>query len=111
MTSIKTTTTEIITIEEAIHDYKQAYDDYEQTIEKANKYYTHDKEVLTAQLEAYFKHVHHITIIGNTARIFYTSYKPDILEIIKILHDINQQFSIEFDKENLYITIDLFKEA
>lgn len=51
----KETTTEIITIEEAIYDYKRAYKDYKETIQKANKYLQNDKDVIKGILKTYYK--------------------------------------------------------
>lgn len=107
MKGIKQTTTEIITIEEAIHDYKQAYKDYTKTITNANKFLQNDIDVIKTILGAYFPNSH-ITVTGNTITITYTHNKPIFTnELKEQLDNINTEYTIKIEKyaTTIYIQI------
>ena len=89
MKGVKQTTTEIITIEEAIYDYKQAYEDYQETITKANKFLENDKDVIKAILNTYFPASEvdvkgtEITLTYGYDRPFLTkNFKPNIVRFV-----------------------------
>lgn len=107
MKGVKQTTTEIITIEEAIHDYKQAYEDYQETITKANKFLENDKDVIKAILMAYFP-ASEVDVNGTAITLTYGYDRPFLTKSVKEnLDSISKKYTIKMDEYSMIIYLDI----
>lgn len=107
MKGVKQTTTEIITIEEAIHDYKQAYEDYKETITKANKFLENDKDVIKAILMTYFP-ASEVDVNGKSITLTYGYDRPFLTKKFKEdLDSISKKYTIKMDEYSMIIYLDI----
>ena len=104
---IKQTTTEIITIEEAIHDYKQAYKDYTKTITKANKFLQNDIDVLKAILQPYFP-ASEVDVTGKSITLTYEYDRPFLTKNFKEnLDSISKKYTIKMEEHSMIIYLNI----
>ena len=113
---------EIITIEEALYDYKEAYNDYMNNMKKTEKFLQNDKDVLTGILSLYFKDFEisirdSSIILNKTDNAF--RLDGDVLEHINDLKDIGYLVKVsktesliieleekrEWDGDNIHIVL------
>ena len=107
----KTIETEIISLEEAIHDYKEAYNDYTTTIRRANKFYKNDCDVVEAILYQYFPGAKDITVKGGVITILYQRYDCMGInpEFIHQLHDLTEDYTIRITNSDVMIHLPIIK--
>ena len=107
MKGVKQTTTEIITIEEAIYDYKQAYEDYQETITKANKSLENDKDVIKAILRTYFPTAE-VDVTGTVITLTYGYDRPFLTKNFKEnLDSISKKYTIKMDEYSMIIYLNI----
>lgn len=107
MKGVKQTTTEIITIEEAIYDYKQAYEDYQETITKANKSLENDKDVIKAILRTYFPAAE-VDITGTVITLTYGYDRPFLTKNFnENLDSISKKYTIKMDEYSMIIYLNI----
>lgn len=107
MKGVKQTTTEIITIEEAIHDYKQSYKDYQETITKANKFLENDKDVIKTILRTYFP-ASEVDVNGTVITLTYGYDRPFLTKNFKEnLDSISKKYTIKMEEYSMVIYLDI----